>query len=371
MRITAIALAVATVVAVGGCNRMGASTDVGKAPPLEFDKPVSGEITSRSGINFNDGSHHQVYQMKLEDKQLVGIKLTGALKGSVAVFNNGILVANSNAGYDRADDGSLAFRANGAGIYQVAVNADDTDAFGPYRLRAEKLVAYDGKPIKAGGEIADLLVSKSQDYTLQVDKAGMYEISLESNAFDTVLKLEGNGARSENDDTAESTDSRISLPLEPGSYTLTVRSLGEDATGAFKLTAKRTEMPANLISRDGTTLPASGNVFGMLDGEGHRRFVLNLTGPTEIQLDAISSQVDTLLRVNNGDVSLVDDDGGNGTNARLEHVLAAGRYTVDVSSLSEEAAMFELRIQTRPASAEAAATADAAVEAVDAAVGAD
>ncbi|PSD21783.1 hypothetical protein C7E18_24215, partial [Stenotrophomonas maltophilia] len=27
---------------------------------LDFDKPVSGEITSRSGINFNDGSHHQL-----------------------------------------------------------------------------------------------------------------------------------------------------------------------------------------------------------------------------------------------------------------------------------------------------------------------
>lgn len=367
MRITAITLAVATVLAVGGCNRMGGSTDVGKAPSLEFDKPVSGEITSRSGVNFNDGSHHQLYQLKLEDKQLAGITLTGALRGSIAVFNNGVLVASSNSGYERGNDVSLAFRANGTGSYQVAINADGPSAFGPYRLRAEKLVPYDGKPMVAEGEIADLLVSKSQDYTLQVDKAGMYEIRLESKAFDTVLKLDGNGVQSENDDGGDDTNSRIGMPLEPGKYTLRVRSLDEDSTGAFKLTAKRTELPANMVMRDGTSLPNTGSVFAMLDGEGRRRFLLSLPRAADVRLDAISSQVDTVLRVVGGDVELVNDDGGNGTNARVEESLPAGHYTVDVSSLSDEAGMVEVRVQIDGAAsaAAAAATADAAVEATD------
>lgn len=79
MRLAAITLAVATVLVAGGCNRIGGGAEAGKAASLDFDKPVSGEITSRSGINFNDGSHHQLYQIKLEDKDLVGLKLTGAL----------------------------------------------------------------------------------------------------------------------------------------------------------------------------------------------------------------------------------------------------------------------------------------------------
>ena len=124
---------------------------------------MSGEITSRSGINYNDGSHHQLYQIKLEDRQLVGLKLTGSLSGSIAVFNNGSLVASSATGYERADDVSLAFRANGAGTYQVAVNANGSTDYGPYRLRAEKLVPYDGKPIAGAGEIVDMLAGEARN----------------------------------------------------------------------------------------------------------------------------------------------------------------------------------------------------------------
>lgn len=366
MRLAAITLAVATVLAAGGCNRSGSNADVGKAPSLEFDKPVSGEITSRSGINFNDGSHHQLYQITLEDKQLVGMKLTGALSGSIAVFNNGSLVASSRTGYERSGDVSLAFRANGAGTYQVAVNADSPTAYGPYRLRVEKLVPYDGKPIAGSGEVVDMLVSGSQDYTLQVDKAGLYEVNLSSDAFDTVLKLKGGEIDAENDDGGDSTNSRLSLPLQPGKYTLGVRGLDDDASGTFKLTVARTELPGNIVERDGTQLPQSGSVFTMLDSEGRRRFLLTLERPADVRLDAISGQVDTVLRVVGGDVELVDDDGGNGTNGRLQESLPAGHYTVDVSSLSDEQGLVEVRVQIDGASA-AGAAASAARAAADAA----
>ncbi|MNI82524.1 hypothetical protein D3C73_1392470 [compost metagenome] len=119
--------------------------------------------------------------------------------------------------------------------------------------------------------------------------------------------------------------------------------------------------------RDGTTLPNSGSVFAMLDGEGRRRFLLSLPRPADVRLDAISSQVDTVLRVVGSNVELVDDDGGNGTNARLEESLPAGHYTVDVTSLSDEAGMVEVRVQvdgaaSAAASAAATAAADAAAE---------
>ena len=85
-----------------------------------------------------------------------------------------------------------------------------------------------------------------------------------------------------------------------------------------------------------------------------------------MRLDAISSQVDTVLRVVGGDVELTDDDGGNGTNSRLEETLPAGHYTVDVSSLNNGAGMVEVRVQVEGASAEGAA-ASAARAAADAA----
>jgi len=304
MRLAAITLAVATVLIAGGCNRIGGGGDAGKAASLDFDKPVSGEITSRSGINFNDGSHHQLYQIKLEDRELVGLKLTGALTGSIAVFNNGSLVSTSSTGYEREGDVSLAFRANGGGTYQVAVNANGPSAFGPYRLRAEKLKPYDGKPLVGSGEIVDMLASNSQDYTLQVEKAGLYEIRLVSDVFDPVLKLSGQGVDAENDDGGDSTNSRLNLSLKPGKYTLTARGLGDGVNGMFTLSATRIELPGNLVDRDGTALPKSGSAYTMLDNEGRRRFLLTLDRPADVRLDAISSQVDTVLRVVGGDVEL-------------------------------------------------------------------
>ncbi len=366
MRLAALTLAVAAVLVAGGCNRIGA----GKAASLEFDKPVSGEITTRSGINFNDGSHHQLYQIKLDDNDLVGLKLTGRLSGSIAVFNNGSLVSTSNTVYEREGDVSVAFRANGGGTYQVAVNADGPSAFGPYRLRAEKLKPYDGKPLVGGGEIVDMLGGDSQDYILQVEKEGLYEIRLVSDAFDPVLKVSGQGVDAENDDSSDSTNSRLSLSLKPGKYTLTARGLGDGVTGMFTLSAIRIELPGNLVERDGTALPSTGSVYTMLDNEGRRRFLLTLDRPADVRLDAISSQVDTVLRVVGANVELSDDDGGNGTNARLQETLPAGHYTVDVTSVNNGAGLVEVRVQVDGASADGAA-ASAARAAADAAAVAD
>ncbi len=108
----------------------------------------------------------------------------------------------------------------------------------------------------------------------------------------------------------------------------------------------------------------------MLDNDGRRRFLLSLDRPADVRLDAISSQVDTVLRVVGGDVELTDDDGGNGTNSRLEETLPAGHYTVDVSSLNNGAGMEEVRVQVDGASADGAA-ASAARAAADAAAVAD
>lgn len=344
MRTTAIALAIATVLSVAGCSRIGQPAPTPKAPVLQFDKPVSGEITSRSGMNFNDGSHYQLYQITVQDKQRVGITLTGTVRGAMTVFHDGKVVARSRTHYEGSDV-AVAFRAEGGGSYQVAVNANAPETYGPFRLRAEVLKPHDGSPIINAGHVSDLLLESSQAYTLQVDTAGLYTIDLRSDVFDTLLALEGEGQDAENDDGGEGSDSRLSLLLQPGRYTLNVSSLDEEENGAFTLDVQRSNAPAAMVEQDGTTLPAPGSVFTTLDGEGRRRFLLRLDAPKQVQLDAVSSQVDTVLRLVGGDIDIEDDDGGNGTDARLQETLPAGHYTVDVSSVEGDSGLVELRIQ--------------------------
>lgn len=256
MRTTAIVLATATLLSVAGCDRIGSPEPTARVPALQFDTPVSGEITARSGMNFNNGSRYQLYQIPLEDQQRVGIKLTGTLSGTITVFRDGNVVAQSRTGYE-SSDAVVAFRAPGRGLYQVAVSADGAGAFGPFRLRAETLQPHDGTPIVGAGRISDLLLDETQDYTLKVDSPGLYTIDLRSDVFDTVLSLEGEGQVAENDDDedGEGTDSRIHLALQPGRYTLRVSGLSDEDTGAFTLDVQRSEAPAAAPDRHGGNVP--------------------------------------------------------------------------------------------------------------------
>ncbi len=171
MRLAAITMAVATVLVAGGCNRIGGGGAEAGRPRRSISTSRPPARSPRSGINFNDGSHHQLYQIKLEDRDLVGLKLTGALSGSVAVFNNGSLVSTSNTGYEREGTSRLSVpTAVVPTRWQSTPMARPRSAL---RLRAEKLKPYDGA---AGGQWrSSICWPATRRTTLQVDKAGLYD----------------------------------------------------------------------------------------------------------------------------------------------------------------------------------------------------
>lgn len=344
MRTATTLLAAALALAISGCGQKAGAADGGKAASLDFDKAVAGEITTSSPLSFSDGSRYQLYSMQLKDKQAVSLKLVGSLSGAISVFrDDGTLVTRG----ERSEDSGLevTFRADGAGRYRIAVNGDDADAYGPYRLQATEVVPYDGKPLANGGQIVDLLADQRQEYTLQVDKPGLYQINLSSSAFDTVLDLKGANVEEEDDDGGSSTNSRLSLMLDSGTYKLGVRALDDEGSGQFRLDVKNTALAADVVSADGTTLAVGANVQALLSREdGERRFVLNVPQAGSVRIDALSDQVDTTLRLTGGTINLEDDDGGSGTNARLQANLPAGRYQLLVASLEESQAVVQVRV---------------------------
>src|SRR5690606_6006947 len=68
------------------------------ATPLTLDSPVEGEITTGSRLNLNDGSRYEIVPLQLPPNQTARIALDGALQGQLAVFQDGKLVASSQAG---------------------------------------------------------------------------------------------------------------------------------------------------------------------------------------------------------------------------------------------------------------------------------
>jgi len=371
MRIATTLLAAGLALALSGCGLKQAGADGAKAASLGFDKTAVGEITSASPLSFSDGSRYQLYAIELKDKQAVSLKLSGALSGALSVFrDDGTLVTRGEASEEGPVE--VTFRADGAGRYRVAVNGDGASAYGPYRLQAAEVVPYDGKPLVGSGQIVDLLASDRQEYTLQVEKAGLYQIDLASGAFDTVLELHGPNVDEEDDDGGSSTNSRMNLMLEPGTYTLAVKSIDDSSSGQFRLDVKNTALSADIVSTDGTTISPGITVQALLSREdGERRFMLNVPQAGPVRIDALSDQVDTTLQLNGPTVDLSDDDGGSGTNARLQANLPAGRYQLVVASLEERQAVVQVRVSNEGGeslSLRDAANADVAVpvaEAVD------
>lgn len=346
-RPTRLFAALSLTLALAACQKLGSGGggDGDTAPSLAVGDSVSGEITSYSRLNYNDGSRHQGYRVTLKSGQAVALELGGALDGQLSVFDGQSLLASaSSRGYEGeagTSEVSLAFKAPKDGTYLVAVNSAGADAFGPFKLKSSQVTPYDGKPLGAGSEAIDWLMGDKQDYTLKVDKAGIYTIAMESGALDAYLHLSGHGIDIEDDDGGGNLNARIRAYLEPGDYTIGTSSLN-GSTGAFKLKVALTPVDKDLIIRDGSALVIGRTAQGMVDSRGRRSFVLDLDAARHLQFDAIADNFDSVLRISGPGIDAEDDDGGNGTNARLVLQLGPGRYTVTVSSFGSQQGVFEL-----------------------------
>ncbi|KRG39407.1 hypothetical protein ARC78_01425 [Stenotrophomonas pictorum JCM 9942] len=346
-RPTRIFAAIALTLALAACQKLGIGAAADSAPTLAVGDATSGEITSSSRLNYNDGSRHQGYRMTLKNGEAVALELGGALNGQLAVFDGQNMIASASASYEGEGDDSagavgLAFRAPKDGTYLIAVNSASSSSFGPFKLKTATVVPYDGKPLGADSRITDWLVgTDKQEYKLTVAKAGLYTVTMESSAFDSYLRLNGRNVEVEDDDNGGQLNARIRAYLEPGDYTIAASSLN-GSTGSFKLGVAMTATDQGLITRDGTALTVGQTAQSMMDSRGRRTFILNLDSARHIQFDAIADGFDSVLHVTGPGVDAEDDDGGNGTNARLSLPLGPGRYTVAVTGFGNQQGVFEL-----------------------------
>ncbi len=348
--------------------------DLGAPAKLQTGQTVSGEITSSSPLNYNNGSHHRVYEISMQKDQAVALELTGALSGQLSVFDGRSLLAraidaaNGDGEESRRGTVGLAFRAPHDGNYLVAVSGESADAFGPFQLSTTRITPYDGDPLPVAGEITDWMLQDKQQYTLEVEKAGLYTISMDSDVLDSKLALSGKDLEAEDDDGGENLNARIRTYLQPGKYTVSATAVNGN-TGEFKLRIASDATDPALAVRDGTALVPGQAVRGVVDSRGRRSFTLELSKVTGIQLDASSDDFDTVLSISGPGVRQEDDDGGAGTNSRLVLGLDPGRYTVTVASLADRQGTFELEATLLDASdlrrmiSEAAAEAATAAEA--------
>lgn len=194
------------------------------------------------------------------------------------------------------------------------------------------------------------------DHVVRLQAGQRYRISLDSDAFDPVLRLYRSTSEepvAENDDGGESLNSRLSFqPPESGDYVLRATSYSADGRGAY---SARVETQAPLpppVTTPGQSVSATGTWSlwqGALtasdpdvDGRHYRDYLIRMEAGQTRYISLTASDFDPIVQIfaasergNDTPMTLdEDDDGGVGLNSFMVfQPEVAGDYIVRVMSL--------------------------------------
>lgn len=324
--------------ALAGCagNPLQTATAVGERTSL------AGELTTQSKVNANNGSRYQSFSLRLRSGEAVEVRESEAVSTQLTLFDSrGRLI--SGPGSD-----VLTLAPPQDGTYSLNVSGASAADYGPFRLALKRLEVRNSGDVFVGESFVGVLAGGGNEYRLRVEEAAIYSFSMGSEEFDTHLSLQGNELTLENDDGNDGTNSQIEAYLQPGDYVLRARALENDAQGAsFTLAVNQRQLPAGVELQNSGLLREGQTVTGLVS-MSPTSYSLELKQAALVHLDMRSSEVDSLLELSGGSLSVSDDDSGGNHDARISQLLQPGRYKVEARSMSGTAGLFELSYSQMP-----------------------
>ncbi|MBN1436094.1 MAG: PPC domain-containing protein [Sedimentisphaerales bacterium] len=243
--------------------------------------------------------------------------------------------------------GVTSYSSNATGDYELAIcGVDDVEAIEP-----EPSNMSDAQTSETGSldENDELCFSREgcfvDYYSFSLDRGDEVEIELNSEDFDTYLILDApSGAQTTNDDGGEGANSLILTTADQsGDYTIGVTSFGPGATGDYELTVYGVD---EIFEVEGQRFPDPVTETGQLE-EGDRTrndkyidyYTCSLQTGDQVAITLNSDDFDTYLTVDSpSGQAYTNDDGGSGTNSRLEFTADEnGTYTIGATSYSSGA----------------------------------
>ncbi|MEH6491635.1 hypothetical protein [Halopseudomonas sp.] len=335
-------LAVALAIGLTGCAGLPSSTDL----TTQDTTRLQGEITSSSPLNISDGSHYQIFDLKLQQGDLVRVRVTGALEDAVLTLldERGQLVNGPR-------QGGLHLAPEASGRYRLGVSGSADNGYGPFALELEKITPQNSGALVLDESIYGLL-SPGQDansYQLSVSEPGLYQISMSSDELDTVLKLSGGGLELENDDYGQSTDSQLVAQLQPGNYQVTATALDQPAEGTYDLQVSQRALPQGVELTNGGELSIGQTISGLADSSP-RQYQLVVPERALLRVRMSSSEVDSYLTLQGSGVDVEDDDSGGDLDALITALVQPGTYRAGATTADGGAGLFELTSSLQPIS---------------------
>ncbi|WP_108124136.1 hypothetical protein [Saccharospirillum mangrovi] len=200
-----------------------------------------------------------------------------------------------------------------------------------------------GGPLSNGDEIIGVLGNgRDNEYRFSLTELSQVTINLASSDFDTVLELHGPDGELRNDDAGSGTNSEIESLLRPGDYRVLVQSFGEGNGGEYDLRA-RIEPFSGELTNSGSIEP--GEILTGMHTSGNNEYSLTISERSEVTIDVASDNFDTLITLVGNSINVSDDDGGDGTNSRIETLLEPGTYSIQVSAYGDSGGVFTIQVE--------------------------
>lgn len=311
--------------------------------PADGVRTLAGEITTRSAVNHKDGTRYQSFTLNLRQGEMIRVSQEGAL--SAPVFT---LLDQQQQLINGPRPGTLYLTPPADGRYTLTVSGADSSAYGPFRLTLESVIPHNQGELVVGEPIHGVLTGSANQYQLTVSEAGLYELTLDSDEFDAVLKLQGNGLELEDDDGGTGTNSRLSTLLQAGSYQVIAGSWGDSEAGVYSLALNRRTLPADLVLVNEGALRLGDEITGLATSEA-RTYSLNVPSRGMLRLRMSSVEVDSYLQLEGQGLNVTDDDGaGQGYDAQIVTLVEPGSYSVKASSVGSDSGLFTLSSSLSP-----------------------
>ena len=353
---------------------------VGAQTRITAGQAVSARLTDRDPT-LTDGSHYQLYEYRGRAGEQIRITMRS---GDFDTYlGGGVMQGGSLNATDTNDDGAggtdsqLTVTVGASGVYVIRANSLSGGVTGAYTLLVESLGGGATTPAatqvaaqSANGQIAaGQTVSGRLDasdptlgdgshydvYTYRGPPGEQFTVVMRSSAFDAYLAggapQGSNIEPSEtNDDGAGGTDAMISATVpQSGVYGIRANSFSGDATGAYTLTV---EVAGGATAGGGPRAVTAGQTLAgrlsassptLSDGSHYDTYYYDARAGDRIYVTMTSTDFDTYLRWGREqggsfEATEFNDDGGGGTNSRLELTIpTAGRYAIQANSYDADA----------------------------------
>lgn len=183
--------------------------------------------------------------------------------------------------------------------------------------------------------------SRSQLYRVDLREGQVASFKLEGALRGRLTAFQGGDLVAASNPNNESA-SLVVRAKRAGSYTIAVSGADASAYGPFTLQATAIE------AYNGETLRVGAAISDWTDAK--RQLPLQIDEAGFYTIDMMSDDFDSVLKLDGPGVALSNDDGGDGSNARISARLAPGTYTLTAEGYGSDRinGMYQLRVAARP-----------------------